>query len=173
MRLPAFMTGISPVGETLAAVEQGHLLLEQEVSRRNGQLSVGTADEALSHWEADYSLPDDTGKKDSLRRARVRTAMGGGQCLTRNRLRELCVSIGGADDAEIEEDFPNWRVSVTALYEGRFPEEQEELRRAFDRLKPAHLQMALAGESLLQSAGERYFVLVGNVFLVLNGQEGA
>ena len=173
MRLPAFLTNLSPVGETLAAVEQGQLLLEQEVSRRNDQLSVGTADEALSRWKADYSLPDGTGKKEPLRRARIRTAMGGGQCLNRSRLRDLCISIGGADDVEIEEDFPNWCVSVTALYEGRFPEEQEELRRAFDRLKPAHLQMVLAGESLLQSAGERYLAHVGSVFLVLDGRESA
>ena len=173
MRLPAFLTEISPVGETLAAIEQGHCLLEQEVSRRNDQLSVGTADEALRCWEADYSLPNGTGKKETLRRARIRTAMGGGQCLTRDRVRDLCVSIGGADDAVIEEDFPNWCVSVTALYEGRFPEEQEELHRAFERLKPAHLQMVLAGESLLQSAGARYLAHVGSVFLVLEGQEGA
>ena len=172
MRLPEFLTRLSPVGETLKAAEQGQALLGQETERRNSQLSVGTAEGALPLWEADYSLLDGAGKKIADRRARIRTAMAAGQTLTRDWLTALCVSVGGATGAEVEEDFPNWRVSVTALYEGSFPDDSAELERALRQLKPAHLQMNLTAECLLRSAQGRYLALTGNTFLVLTAQEG-
>ena len=156
----------------MAAMEQGQTLLEQEVKRRNDQLSVETAEEGLSCWEADYSLPNSEGKKLSRRRARIWAAMSGGQCLTRDHLAALCRSVGGADEAEIEEDFSDWRVAVTALYAGRLPDEKSELERALQRLKPAHLQLDLATASLLRSDCGRHLALSGNVFLVLEAREG-
>lgn len=172
MRLPEFLTRLSPVGETLEAAEQGRALLEQETEKRNSQLSVSTAEDALSLWEADYSLPDGTGKRSAERRARIRTAMASGQTLTRDWLTALCVSVGGADSAEVVEDFPNWRVSVTALYEGSLPGDPADLERALQQMKPAHLQMDLAAECLLPSDRKRYLALTGNAFVVLTAQEG-
>ena len=173
MRLPGFLTRLSPVGETLAAMERGQVLLEQETAKRNSRLSVGTAEDGLALWEKDYSLPDGTGTKTALRRARIRAAMAGGQTLTREWLKALCVSVGGADSAEVEEDFPNWKVSVTALYEGKLPENLTALEKAVRKLKPAHLQVDVASEGLLQSKDKRYLALTGDAFFVITGGEEA
>ena len=44
MRLPEYLTRLSPVGETLAAMEAGEEALAAEVAERNAQLAVSTAD---------------------------------------------------------------------------------------------------------------------------------
>ena len=173
MRLPAFLTSVSPVGETLAAVEQGRCLLESEAEKRNRQLSVTTAEDGLTLWEADYSLPGGSGARVEDRRASVRAALSGGQTLTRDRLKALCASIGGADDAELEENFSDWHVRVTALYEGKLPEDMATLEKVVQRLKPAHLRLDMAAEGRLRFEDEQYRALSGSAFLVVTGQEGA
>ena len=57
MRLPEYLTRLSPVGETLAAVETEEEALRTEVAARNAQLTVSTAESGLDLWEADYGLP--------------------------------------------------------------------------------------------------------------------
>ena len=57
MRLPEFVTEISPIRETLAALEQGESALAGEVAEKNKQVSVATATDGLSLWERDYDLP--------------------------------------------------------------------------------------------------------------------
>ena len=113
MRLPEYLSRISPVGETLDAIAAGELALEQNITAENGRLSVASADrDGLSLWEADYGIEDADGLPLDVRRAKIRTAMSGAATLTPAYLRELCVTIGGADDGEVEEDFPNWAVQV-------------------------------------------------------------
>ena len=50
MRLPEFVTEISPIRETLAALEQGESALAGEVAEKNKQVSVATATDGLSLW---------------------------------------------------------------------------------------------------------------------------
>ena len=50
MRLPEYLTRLSPVGETLAAMEAGEEALAAEVAERNAQLAVSTADTGLYLW---------------------------------------------------------------------------------------------------------------------------
>ena len=51
MRLPEFVKKISPVGETLEAIDAGTALLAEETEKRNRQVGVSTADTGLSLWE--------------------------------------------------------------------------------------------------------------------------
>lgn len=78
MRLPAFLTELSPVRETLEAIGAGAAALSAAVAEKNAQLCVGTAGVGLSLWEADYGLPDRAGGGADRRRAAVRAAMAGG-----------------------------------------------------------------------------------------------
>ena len=141
MRLPEFVTELSPIRETLAALEQGERAMAEAVAEKNAQVCISSAGEGLALWERDYGLPVREGADLEDRRAAVRAAMAGGRTLTPALLRELCVTLGGADRGEVEEDFPNWRVTALPVSRGRVPENPAPLERAVERLKPAHLEV--------------------------------
>ena len=172
-RLPAFLTRISPIGETLAAMEQGTALLERETAARNDQLSVSTAEEGLSLWERDYALAEGAGMDTRQRRAAILAAMAGGLTLTKERLETLAVTLAGADRGEAEEDVAHWRVVLSALYEGRLPEDVSALEAAVARLKPAHLEVVVEPACRVGADTGRYLALTGGVFLKLASREGA
>lgn len=172
-RLPVFLAHISPIREVLAAIGHGTDLLAGETAKRNDQLSVSTAEEALGLWEQDYALADGTGTETRLRRAAILAAMAGGQTLTKERLEALAVTLGGADRGEAVEDFANWRVVLTALYEGRLPEDTAPLERAVKRLKPAHLEVTVEPMCRLEAETGRSSALTGGMFFKLVSREGA
>lgn len=152
MRLPEYLARLSPVGETLAAMEAGEEALAAEVAERNAQLAVSTADSGLDLWEADYGLPVRAGGDIPDRRAAILAAMAGGRTLTPALLRELCVRLGGGERGEVEEDFPHWAVTALAVCRGRLPEDTGALARAVERLKPAHLAVAVVPAAELETA---------------------
>lgn len=143
MRLPEFLTELSPVRETLEALGRGEQAMAEAVAEKNRQVCLASAEEGLALWEADYGLPVRKGASPEERRAAVRAAMAGGRTLTPALLEELCVTLGDADRGAVEEDFAGWRVTVTAVGLGRVPENIAPLERAAERLKPAHLEMTV------------------------------
>ena len=160
MRLPEYLSRISPVGETLDAIAAGELALEQNITAENGRLSVASADrDGLSLWEADYGIEDADGLPLDVRRAKIRTAMSGAATLTHAYLRELCVTIGGADDGEVEEDFPNWAVQVRPVTWDRVDANTEILEESIRKLLPAHLTLELLPCALL-TAPEHFFAVL-------------
>lgn len=155
MRLPVFLTNISPIRETLEAVSRGESALAEAVEEKNRQVCLETAEAGLSLWEADYGLPDRTGGDPAARRAAVRTAIAGGHTLTPAYLRELCVTIGGGDEGRVEEDFPNWHITAEAMCRGAIPAGAALLERTVNRLKPAHLAVEVAASARLELAARR------------------
>ena len=169
MRLPEFVTEISPIRETLAALEQGESALAGEVAEKNKQVSVATATDGLSLWERDYDLPVREGAAPEDRRAAVLAAMAGGRALTPALLAELCVTLGGADRGGVEEDFPNWRVLALAVNLGGFPADLSRLERAVERLKPAHLEVTVLPGAVLGAS--RREVLHGGAMVEITGDD--
>ena len=166
MRLPQFLTKISPIGETLEAMEAGNVLMAEETAKRNRQLSVGTADTGLSLWEMDYAL---SGSGDTeLRRARIWAALSGSGTLTVEELKGLATTVGGADGAEVEEDFAGWRVTLYALYEDRAPGDMTALAEAIRRRKPAHLTVEVIPALALRGEVRQQAMLTGAVYLELD-----
>ena len=163
MRLPGFVTELSPVGETLAALEQGEKTMADAVAEKNAQVCVASADEGLSLWERDYGLPVREGAALEDRRAAVRAAMAGGRTLTPALLRELCVTLGGADRGEVEEDFPDWSVTVLPVSRGRIPANTAPLERAAAKLKPAHLEVSVVPGADMEA--QRWAGLHGGVLV--------
>ena len=156
MRLPESMTKIAPVGAVLTAEEAGEARLADEVTARNARLCVASADAAgLSRWEREYALADWTGVDETRRRGRIRAAMAGGQTLTRERLRSLAVTVGGASEGAASEDFADYAVELEAIGTGKFPTEGglSALRTAVEQQKPAHLSVSVLPCAALQ--GER------------------
>ena len=154
MRLPEFLTELSPVRETLAA-------------QKNGQVCVTTATGGLTLWERDYGLPVREGAAMEDRRAAVRAAMAGGRTLTPAFLKELCVTLGGGDRGEVEEDFTHWSVTALAVGEGRVPADIPALKRAVERLKPAHLSVTVLPTADLTA--QRWEAVTGGVMMEVWG----
>ena len=171
MRLPEFLTEISPVRETLAALEQGETAMADAVAEKNAQVCISSADEGLALWEADYGLHVREGAALEDRRAAVRAAMAGGRTLTPALLRELCVTLGGADRGEVTEDFANWRVTAEAVTEGRVPRDPAPLERAVEKLKPAHLEVLVTPRGELPAGMERYAALTGGMMVEVTGDD--
>ena len=169
MRLPEFLTELSPIRETLEALEQGETAMADAVAEKNRQVSVASAEAGLSLWERDYGLPVREGAPLEERRATVRAAMAGGRTLTPAFLKELCVTLGGAHRGEVEEDFPNWHVTAAAVGRGRFPEDTARLARAVERLKPAHLEVTVLPGAVLGAS--RREVLHGGAMVEITGDD--
>lgn len=167
MRLPEFVTELSPIRETLAALEQGEQAMADAVAEKNAQVCVSSADEGLSLWERDYGLPVREGASLEDRRADIRAAMAGGRTLTPALLRELCVTLGGADRGAVEEDFAHWRVTAEAVSRGRIPENTALLDRAVEKLKPAHLEVVVMPGA--DMASDRWAALTGGVMVEIWG----
>ena len=156
MRLPEFLTELSPVRETLAALEQGENAMAEAVAEKNGQVCVETATGGLTLWERDYGLP-----------VREGAAMAGGRTLTPAFLKELCVTLGGGDRGEVEEDFANWHVTALTVGEGRVPTDIPALKRAVERLKPAHLSVTVLPTADLTA--RRWEAVTGGVMMEVWG----
>lgn len=82
MRLPEFLTELSPVRETLAALEQGENAMAEAVAEKNGQVCVETATGGLTLWERDYGLPVPGGGRDGGPPCRRPGRHGRGRTLT-------------------------------------------------------------------------------------------
>lgn len=138
-RLPKFLTKLSPIGETLSSLESGEALLEEEVQLHNGQLSVSSAESGLSLWESDYGLSH-LGSI-AARRSRIQATLMGERTLTVEALKELAVSLGGADEGVVKEFPSRHQVILSALFHNREPEDLNALKEAVMRRKPAHLSV--------------------------------
>ena len=101
------------------------------------------------------------------RRAAVRAAILGGRTLTPAFLKELCVTLGGGDRGEVEEDFANWHVTALTVGEGRVPADIPALERAVERLKPAHLSVAVLSAADLTA--HRWEAVTGGVMMEVWG----
>lgn len=170
MRLPEFLTKISPVRETLEAIGAGEAALTADVEEALRQVHVDTADRGLDLWEADYSLEKQG--TDGARRAAVKTALAGGRTLTPAYLEELCRSVGGGDWGQVNEDFPNWTVTAYAAAFGRLPPGAEALDAAIKRLKPAHLAVEAHPAGVFALEGGWASALTGGVSGGASGDDG-
>ena len=171
MRLPEFLTELSPIRETLEAIGRGEAALAEEVEERNRQAVVREAEDGLSLWEADYGLPGGTGRSPEDRRTDILTALAGGRTLTPAYLEELCVTLGGAERGTVTEAFQDWRVTVDASSRGKIPPGEAALRRALERLKPAHLTMEIMVSGELEGKGARYSALTAGPQAELSGDD--
>ena len=170
MRLPDFLYRMEPIGPVLRAIEGGEAALTAQCGEKNDQLSVRTAEDGLSLWEHDYALPNGRGEDVENRRSRICTVLLGVQTMTVSALEQMAVTLGGADRGAVEEDFPRYHVTLTAIYEGRTPSGNGALREAVERLRPAHLTVEVRCVMELRGALNRYHALSGKVFLTLSGQ---
>jgi len=168
MRLPSYLTLLSPVGETLASAERELERLSQDTKERNSQLSVSTAQSGLSLWEQDYALS--SAGDVEVRRARIRSALAGGQTLTKVALEQLAVTVGGADAGEATEDFGAYHVTLYALYAFDLPQSLSALEEAVARLKPAHLSVRIVPAIKARGSIERYSALTGKAHLLLHSR---
>ena len=169
MRLPEFLTELSPVRETLEAIGQAEQVMAEDVAKRNEQVTVAQADSGLSLWERDYGLPVREGADGEDRRSAIRAAIAGGRTLTPALLRELCVTLGGADRGDVTEDFAHWRVTALPVSRGRVPENTAPLERAVAKLEPADLEVTVMPGADLKAS--RRAAVAGGVLSEVTGDD--
>lgn len=166
MRLPESVTKLEPVGAVLEAALQGEDCLRQGVERHEARWLLARTDaEGLSRWEADFGLPDWTGVDPERRRSRLLPLLCEVGTLTPRRLEELAVTVGGAEECEVEEHFSAWKAELIAICSGQcmLEEQLRQLRSTVDRLKPAHLELEVVPGVLLKSG--QYHALTGGMLL--------
>lgn len=169
MRLPEFLTKLSPVRETLEAMAVGEIELSAATENANRQLHVTTADSSLSQWEADCGLPDRTGESDEMRRAYILAAMAGDETMTPAQLATLAITVGGADGGTVEEDFAQWQTTLYAEGEGRLPTNTDFLQETVSGLKPSHLDITVIPRGNFQGHSPLYTALHGSCLMELYG----
>lgn len=169
MRLPEFLTELSPVRETLEAMAVGEGELSAATEAANRQLHVSTADTSLSQWEADYGLPNRTGETDEVRRACILAAMAGNETMTPAQLAALAITVGGADGGTVEEDFAQWQATLYAEGDGRLPPNTDLLQEAVSNLKPSHLNITVIPCGKFQGQSPLYTALHGSCLMELYG----
>ena len=167
MRLPEFLTELSPVRETLTALEQGENAMAEAVAEKNGQVCVATATGGLTLWEPDSGLPVREGAAMGEPRAAVRAAMLGGRTRPLPFLQELFVTPGGGARGAVAEAFAHWSVTALTVSEGRVPADVPALKRAVERLKPAHLSVAVLPTADLTA--HRWEAVTGGVMMEVWG----
>lgn len=170
MRLPEFVTEVSPVRETLEAIARGEERLTADIEDVVRQFYVPTATRGLDLWEADYSLENQG--EDAARRAAIWTALAGGRTLTPELLEELCVRLGQADWGQVNEDFLNWTVTAYSAAWGRIPEGAAALDAAIRRLKPAHLAVEAHPAGIFRTEMVRASALTGMELAETSGDDG-
>ena len=151
MRLPEFVTELSPVRETLEALGAGEARLSADLEEAARQVHVDTADRGLGLFEADFSLADPG--EDAARRAAVKAALSGGW-------------------GQVNEDFENWTVTAYAAAFGRLPEGAAALDTALACLKPAHLAVEAHPAGVFSLDGGWRSGLTGGVSGALPGDDG-
>lgn len=169
MRLPVFVTELSPVRETLDAIGAGEAALAADLEDALRQVHVDTADRGLDLWEADFSL--ERREDDDARRAAIWAALAGGRTLTPAYLEDLCRTIGGGDWGQVNEDFLNWTVTVYAAAFGRLPPGAAALDAAIKRLKPAHLAVEAHPAGVFALDGGWVSALTGGTWADASGDD--
>lgn len=169
MRLPEFVTELSPVRETLEALGAGEDRLAADIEDALRQVHVDTAGRGLDLFEKDFSLARQ--EEDGLRRALIRAYLSGGRTLTPALLEELCRTIGRGDWGQVNEDFENWTVTAYAAAFGRLPEGSEALDAAVRKLKPAHLAVEAHPAGVFSPEGNRRSGLTGGAWGELAGDD--
>lgn len=169
MRLPEFLTKLSPIRETLDALSGAEAELSAAAEQANRQLHVSTADTALPLWEADLSLSVHTGEPDEARRAHIRAAMVGGKTMTPRQLAALAVAVGGADGGTVEEAFGQYQATLYAEGENRLPPDTAALSTAVEKLRPAHLDITVIPRGNFRGCSPLYAALYGSCVVELYG----
>ena len=75
--------------------------------------------------------------------------------------------IRGGERGEVEEDFAHWSVTALAVGAGRVPADIPALKRAVERLKPAHLSVTVLPTADLTA--RRWETVTGGVMMVVWG----
>ncbi|MFB9327006.1 putative phage tail protein [Paenibacillus aurantiacus] len=135
-RLPPFMRG-SALYKTLFDTSAAQLAIRDvKIANITAQLSVDTATWALSIYETELGIPVETSKPASERRSVIKSRMRGTGKVDAALIRLVANSWtnGGAAVS-----FSDGRITVTFNDVIGVPENIEDVKRAIEEVKPAHL----------------------------------
>ena len=127
-----------PVVELQRALEQTWRGAEESGEELRGQFFLETATWGLADWEWLYGLETDREKADGLRRSVIYAKIRGKGTTTVEMIQNVSESfVNGA--VAVEEHNEDYYFNIVMLSVIGIPPNMEDLRKAIDEIKPAHL----------------------------------
>lgn len=136
--LPEDYPRSSAVVELQKALEKLGTSAEEDVSDLLNQFFLDTATWGLSCWEKVYGVASDTTKSLAVRRSAVRAKMRGMGTTTVELVQNVSESFVNGEVA-VEEHNDEYRFDIVMLSVIGIPPNMEDLKRAMEEIKPAHL----------------------------------
>lgn len=102
------------------------------------QFFIDTADFSLERWEKELGIPVNNNKPNDYRRSAIKSKLKGSGTITVNLIKNVCQSYSNGE-VDIIEDTPNMRFTVKFTGVKGAPPNLDDLQRALEEIKPAHL----------------------------------
>lgn len=126
------------VVELQKAIEKLGTATEEDVADLLDQFFLDTATWGLSCWEKVYGVESDAKKSLEVRRSAVRAKMRGMGTTTVELVQNVSESFVNGEVA-VEEHNDEYRFDIVMLSVIGIPPNMEDLKRAIEEIKPAHL----------------------------------
>ena len=126
------------VVELQKAIEKLGTATEEDVADLLHQFFLDSATWGLSCWEKVYGVESDTTKSLEVRRSAVRAKMRGMGTTTVELVQNVSESFVNGEVA-VEEHNDEYRFDIVMLSVIGIPPNMEDLKRAIEEIKPAHL----------------------------------
>jgi len=136
--LPKVVTDVDGIRDILLALDPEIVLLREDISQLIKELYISTTEKLITKWEDDFSLPYDSSLTLEQRRQRVKNKLARKKVLNWQNLRLLIKNNVVKPRFYIVNDSKNYHFKI-------FLEEENnnELNRALNQAKPAHLTFDL------------------------------
>lgn len=136
--LPKVVTDVDGIRDILLAIDPEIVLLREDISQLIKELYISTTEKLITKWEDDFSLPYDSSLTLEQRRQRVKNKLARKKILNWQNLRLLIKNNVVKPRFYIVNDSKNYHLKI-------FLEEENnnELNRALNQAKPAHLTFDL------------------------------
>lgn len=135
--IPSFYYKNEQVTNITASMDTKVKVLQSAIEDLLKQFFIDTATWGLSDWERLYGLKIDTTETYQNRRARIKMAMRGAGTVTKEMIKNLCMSfVNGLVDVIENKDFT---FIIKFIDVKGIPSNLEYLKQATEEVKPAHL----------------------------------
>jgi len=102
------------------------------------QFFIDSADFSLERWERELGIPVNNSKSDDYRRSAIKSKLKGSGTVTVNLIKNVCESYSNGE-VDVIEDNPNMQFTIKFIGVKGIPPNLEDLQRAIEEIKPAHL----------------------------------
>ena len=137
-KLPKYYENSQVVIDFFESLKSEFSHINSDIDTAEKEIYVTSADDISRHENETGIKPTDPDKE--TRRLRVLSKLQGSGVLTVDALKNLIMQYDKTG-VSIEEDYPNYTVSVIFPNRVKAPEQLDQIRAAVEELKPAHIKV--------------------------------